>query len=305
MATEKLATKPTGEIKGNGAKADEDNSLKTLVRRMEGEIARALPKHINPDRMARVALTALTTTKDLARCSAPSFAGCILACAQLGLEPNTPMGMAYLIPRNMSVKQPDGKFAKVMTCTLIIGYQGFLDIARRSGKVTGVYAYTVHEGDRFVYKLGLSPDIIHEPLAEDRRAATYTHVYAVAKLRDGDPVFVVLQRAEVDARRDRSAAKEDGPWVTDHLAMVRKTAVRALWAWLPKSVEMQRVDTYDEAAEKGRPVLPEMDDSTARTLLSAGVTMPREPIDAEGETVDQETGEVSATTPAAEKTPFD
>lgn len=287
-----LNTEKNGQIK----KADgaEDNSLKGLLRRMNGEIARALPKHINPDRMARVAMTALTTTPGLAECSAASFAGCILACAQLGLEPNTPMGMAYLIPRRMKGAQ---------TCTLIIGYQGFLDIARRSGKVTGIYAYTVHEGDEFSYRLGLSPDIEHVPTGEDRRAATYTHVYAVAKLRDADPIFVVLQRGEVDARRARSAASASGPWETDHLAMVRKTAIRALWAWLPKSVEMQRVDTYDEAGEKGRAALPEMDDSTARTLLAAGVAIPREPIDAEGETVDADTGEV---TPAkGNETSFD
>jgi recombination protein RecT len=296
-----LTTEKNGQIKK--ADAAQGNDLAGLLKRMEGEIARALPKHINPDRMARVALTALRTTPKLAQCSATSFAGSILACAQLGLEPNTPMGMAYLIPRNMSVKQPDGSFRKEMTCTLIIGYQGFLDIARRSGQVTGIYAYTVHEGDKFRVRLGLDPDIEHEPLAEDRRAVTYTHVYAVAKLKDGDPIFVVLQRAEVNARKDRSAAKDDGPWETDHLAMVRKTAVRALWAWLPKSVEMQRADTYDATADKGRPVLPEMDDSTARTLLAAGVAIPREPIDAEGETVDGETGE--ATPAKSEGTPFD
>jgi len=249
----------------------------------------------------------------LAQCSASSFAGCILACAQLGLEPNTPMGMAYLIPRMMTVKDADGKFRKEMTCTLIIGYQGFLDIARRSGQVRGIYAYTVHEGDKFRVTLGLSPNIEHEPIAEDRRASTYTHVYCVAKLKDADPIFVVLQRAEVDARKDRSGAKDDGPWVTDQLAMVRKTSVRALWAWLPKSVEMQRADDVEGAAEKGRPALPEMDQQTANALLSAGVTMPRDQaFDTEGETADAETGEASQNdhpgnerAAKPEKTPFD
>ncbi len=278
-----LTTEKNGQIKK--ADAAQGNDLAGLLKRMEGEIARALPKHVNPDRMARVALTALRTVPQLAECSAASFAGCVLACAQLGLEPSTPLGMAYLIPRRIKGE---------MTCTVIIGYQGFLDIARRSGKVTSVYAYTVHDGDEFRYQLGLSPDIHHVPTAEDRRSATYTHVYAVAKLCDAEPVFVVMQRAEVDARRARSAASGSGPWETDHLAMVRKTAIRALWAWLPKSVEMQRADTYDDAADKSRPVLPEMDDSTARTLLAAGVTLPREPIDTEGETIDAETGEVTS-----------
>lgn len=288
MATEKLSTTKNGEIRGgNGSAAESAGDLAGLLKRMGGEIARALPRHINPERMARVALTALRSTPGLAECSAPSFAGCILACAQLGLEPNTPMGMAYLIPRNNT--RIGGK-----ECTLIIGYQGFLDIARRSGQVTGIYAYTVHEGDEFRYQLGLSPDVHHVPKAEDRRADTYTHVYAVAKLREGDPVFVVLQRAEVDARRARSAASKSGPWVTDHLAMVRKTAIRALWAWMPKSVEMQRADDVDASADKGRIALPEMDEQTSRALLAAGVAMPREStVEADGETVDADTGEVS------------
>jgi recombination protein RecT len=279
-----IHTTKNGEIK----KADDGGGgdLAGLLRRMGGEIARALPKHVHPDRMARVMLTALRTVPGLSECTPASFLGCVITLSQLGLEPNTPMGMAYLIPRNnarLGTKE----------CTLIIGYQGFLDIARRSGQVTGIYAYTVHEGDEFRCHLGLTPDVHHVPSAIDRTAATYTHVYAVAKLREGDPVFVVLQRAEVDARRNRSAASKSGPWVTDHLAMVRKTAVRALWTWMPKSVEMMTAEVVDHASDVGRAAVPELDDQTARALLSAGVAMPQEPVETAGETVDAETGEVT------------
>jgi recombination protein RecT len=275
-----IHTTKNGEIK----KADDGGGgdLAGLLRRMGGEIARALPKHVNPDRMARVMLTALRTVPGLSECTPASFLGCVITLSQLGLEPNTPLGLAYLIPRRNK---------GTMECTAIIGYQGFLDLGRRGGAT--VYAHTVHAGDEFAYELGLRPDLRHVPKAEDRSAVTYTHVYAVARMRDGEPIFVVLTRAEVDARRKRSAAGSNGPWVTDHLAMVRKTAVRALWTWMPKSVEMMTAEVVDHASDVGRAAVPELDDQTARALLSAGVAMPQEPVETAGETVDAETGEVT------------
>ena len=81
-----LHTSGNGQIK----KADSGETLAGMLKKMEGEIARALPKHVNPDRMARVMLTALRTVPGLAECSPASFLGCVITLSHLGLEPNTP-----------------------------------------------------------------------------------------------------------------------------------------------------------------------------------------------------------------------
>jgi recombination protein RecT len=241
---------------------------KTLVQLLGDlgpEIARALPRHVNPDRMSRIALTALRSTPKLAQCTPESFLGCIVQAAQLGLEVNTPLGHAYLIPFE------DRRNNRVI-CQLIVGYQGMIDLARRSGLVKALYAYPVYEGDKFTWSLGLNPNITHEPSTDaGRERKQITHVYAVAKLEGGEPVFTVLTRSEVEKYRDRSRASKSGPWVTDYEAMALKTSIRRLFRWLPKSAEMATAAAFDEALETGRSQLTAADGEVVALLQGQGL----------------------------------
>lgn len=238
-----------------------------LLEDLGPQIRLALPKHLDPDRMARVALTALRMTPKLAECDRFSFAGAILSAAQLGLEVNTPLGHAYLIPR-------ENRKTNTTECTLQLGYQGMIELARRSGQVSSIFAYTVHEGDEFHYELGLDPKLNHIPGCDDPGDRNMTHVYAVAKLRGehDDRQFVVLPKREVEKRRARGFG--GGPWKTDYLAMARKTAIRALFTFLPKSPDMARASALDDAADGMRPAGadvydPQVIDAIAVTGLEA------------------------------------
>jgi recombination protein RecT len=248
---------------------DPAGDLRQMLRKMLPEIERALPKHVTADRMARVATTALTTTRDLAICTIPSFVGCVMQAAQLGLEVNTPLGHAYLIPRKQKNLAPTQR-----NCTLIIGYQGYIELARRSGLVSNIYAYAVRDGDAFEYELGLDPKLKHKPSeAEDRETRKLTHVYAVAKMRDsGEAMFVVLTFAQVEMRRKRGASPNaDTPWDTDYEAMALKSAVRALWKWLPKSAELARASALDDAADSGRSQVGALDPVVADAMQRGGL----------------------------------
>ena len=239
--------------------------LAPLLEKMSGEISRALPKHVPADRMARVCMTALRSTPNLENCDAMSFLGCVMSAAQLGLEPNTPLGFCYLIPRKSK-----GRWE----CTLMIGYQGMLDMCRRSGHVSSVYAHVVHEGDEFTYQLGLQQSLKHVPCENPGKV---TYVYAVAKLKDdSEPIFVVLSHREIESRRNRGYG--GGPWKTDWEAMAMKTAIRALWRWLPKSSEIAAAIQLDVAEEDGRPSTLAFDPEVKEMLLSSGVEAP-EPIE--------------------------
>lgn len=281
------ATESNGKII---PKATSKKTLIGLVSEYKDELARALPKHITPDRMARLAITALRSVRNLDKCDPASFMGCLITAAQLGLEPNTPIGECYLIPRD----NKRGGFE----CTLMCGYQGLMNLARRSGEVASIYAFEVREGDEFKYQLGLDPDLKHIPSAlEDREDKPITFVYAVAKMRGGETQFVALSRAQVLARKKRSAAarKETSPWTTDEAEMFKKTAIRALTKYLPKSIEMVRVETIENAYDRGMSAVFDVPEETAKALLAGGVI-----IDAEsGGNVDPETGEVTNTEEAA------
>jgi recombination protein RecT len=261
-------TAKNGEIIPRAEKPQK--SLAELLQNMQPEIARAVPKHVNPDRMVRIALTSLRMNPDLLKCSPASFLGCVMSAAQLGLEIGGPLALAYLIPFKTE-------------CTLIVSYRGMMNLARRSGMVQAIYAYDVRDGDKFSYRLGLSPNIDHEP-SEDatREEKPITHVYAVAKLKDGEPIFTVLTKAQVEKFRQRSRAANSGPWVTDYTAMALKTAVRRLFTWLPQSSEMALAAALDEAPELGQRQAAVWDPSVTEALESKGHDVAGELV--EGET---------------------
>lgn len=259
-------------------------SLAKMLEGMGKELARALPKHVSPDRMMRIATTALRANPKLGECSHVSFLGCVLSAAQLGLEVNTPLGQAYLIPRRNKRGEQE--------CTLQIGYQGFMDLARRSGEIAAMYAEAVYQGDSFEYELGLEKKLRHKPSEDiDRESKPITHVYAVAKLKSGEALFVVLTRAQVEKYRKRGASGggTSTPWDTDYEAMAKKTAIRRLFTWIPKSAEMASASALDESAELGKPQVVDFDPGVTSALEAHGVevSLP-EPTEAH----DPETGEV-------------
>lgn len=213
-----------------------------LLEAQKTSIQQALPKHMDPDRLLRIAFTELRKTPKLKQCEPASFVGAVIQCAQLGLEPGNALGHAYLIPYGKE-------------CQFMLGYRGMIDLARRSGQIVSLTARAVYADDEFRYRFGLDDDLHHVPNVEvEPEAKALTFVYAVAKLKDGGVQFDVMSRSEVDAVRKRSRAGNSGPWVTDYVAMALKTVTRRLFKWLPVSIEVQRAIGMDEAGDRGEQV---------------------------------------------------
>src|SRR5215471_11009246 len=141
-----------------------------MLEKFKGEITRALPRHLNPDRMCRITLTEFRKNPRLAECDSRSVFAAIIVASQLGLEPGV-LGQAYLVPYKNE-------------CQLIPGYQGLIDLVRRSTLVQRIEAHVVRHGDKFTYKTGLKTTLEHEPLLEGTRGAL-RFAYAVAEFRDG------------------------------------------------------------------------------------------------------------------------
>lgn len=214
------------------------DSLHGWLQGMRGELQRALPAGgLTADRLARIVLTEVRRTPLLARCTRDSFAGAIMTCAQLGLEPGAATGEAYLLPfRN-------GKTGK-HEVTLIIGYQGMARLYWQSPLAKSLDAQVVYQNDQFEYSYGLQPTLVHRPSLGVRGPAIA--YYAVATLTTGGSAFVVLSPDDVERIKERSKAKTDGPWKTDYDAMARKTAVRQLFKLIPKSPQLAAAMGQDE-----------------------------------------------------------
>ena len=217
-------------------RSDGPQTVTQFIEQMKGEIARALPRHLNADRLARIMLTEVRRTPLLAQCTPQSFGGAIMTCAQLGLEPGV-TGEAYLLPFRNNRKN-------CYEVQLIIGYQGMLSLFWRSPLAKSFDAQTVYENDDFEYEYGLQPKLRHKPSLGDRGAAIA--YYSVATMTQGGAAFVVMSRADIEKIRQRSRAKDDGPWKTDYDAMAKKTCVRQLFKLLPKSAELAQAIAADE-----------------------------------------------------------
>lgn len=207
-----------------------------LVEKQKPALARALPRHLDADRLTRIIVTEVRRNPKLLQCDPQSLLGACMQAAQLGLEPG-PLGLAYLVPYwNNKTRSYDIQFQ--------LGYRGILELARRSGQIRSIVAREVCANDTFEFEYGLDEKLVHKPALADR--GEVVAYYGVAHLTDGGHVVHVMSRDDVDKYRARSKASKDGPWVTDYDQMARKTIIRRMWPWLPQSVEIASAVAADE-----------------------------------------------------------
>lgn len=204
-----------------------------LLSNLKPQMALALPRHITPERMMRVAQTAINRNPKLQECTAVSLSACLMDCSALGLEPDG--RRAHLIPYGN-------------TCTLIIDYKGLVDLAYRSRMVDYIDAFVVRENDTFKLTYGTDPKIIHEPALKE--AGKMIGVYGIAVLKGvTKPKFCFMTLDEVEAIRKRSKASNSGPWVTDFEEMAKKTVIRRMCKTLPQSPELADAIAKDDENE--------------------------------------------------------
>ncbi len=209
----------------NGAKP----TLKQWVAKMSDQIKNALPANITPERMMRIALTALSKDAKLANSTPESFMGALLTSAQLGLECNTPLGQAYLIPY---------KNKGVLETQFQLGYQGLIDLCYRTGQYKKIVARIVYEGDDFDYSYGLEEKLIHRPREKSDKPI---YVYGLYELKNGASAFEVISwEAVMNHAKKYSQSVKNGytsPWNTDPESMAKKTVLKKVLKYAPKAVE--------------------------------------------------------------------
>lgn len=208
---------------------------------MTKQIAMALPANVTPERMTRIALTALSNNSMLAKSTPQSFMGALLTSAQLGLECNTPLGQAYLIPYNNGKKQ-------VVETQFQLGYQGMLDLCYRTKQYKTIQARIVYEGDEFEYSYGFNETLKHIPHGKSDKQV---YVYAYYELVSGGHAFEVMSWAEVIkfAKQYSQSVKNNrsSPWTTNPESMAKKTVLKKVMKYAPKSVEVAAAISSDSS----------------------------------------------------------
>ncbi len=252
-------------------------------------IKSGLPRHLNPDAMLRTYIQATQRTPDLLKVPVRQAIGAFLTISQLGLVPNNALGECYLIPfktkhwNSVTRKRDiDG-----YDLNIIIGYQGYIILTDRSGRITDRKAAIVYPGDDFDYSFGSDQFLKHRPTGKHADDADWTDAWSGAHLKEGGYQFEVMPRADVLRVRNGSQAYQtairalenaqqkgwatprtytEAPWVKHEEAMAQKTVFRRLAKWLPKSLELAGALMLDEAADRGRVDFGDVIDGTASVM---------------------------------------
>ena len=212
---------------------------RAIVREIFPAIQKAVPEHINANRMARVFLTEIQRNPKLLECTPESLMGSLMLAAQLGLEPGV-LGLAHLVPYKNYI-------TKKLECQFIYGYRGMAHLAHNSGAVHDITAKVVYENDEFDYEYGTNERIYHKPT--DQKKGKLKYCYAIAKLENGVTHFDVMDRKDIEVIRKKSKAKS-GPWHDeDEPEMWKKSVIKRITKQLPLSIGIRKQLAQDETTK--------------------------------------------------------
>lgn len=220
-------------------KLSKNMSIADMIKALEPEIKKALPSVITPERFTRMALSALNNTPQLAECTQMSFLAALMNAAQLGLEPNTPLGQAYLIPYKNKNK---------LECQFQLGYKGMIDLVYRNEQVQTIQAHSVYENDFFEYELGIEPKLVHKPAIKDRGKIIL--FYSLFKLQNGGYGFEVMSKEDIDMhaqKYSKAFTSSYSPWKVNYEDMAKKTVIKKVLKFAPLKTDFLRAMTSDES----------------------------------------------------------
>lgn len=273
-------------------------TLQDMIQESSKELGRALPAHLNPERLVRIALTNIRMTPALANCTPASFLGSLFVLAQLGLEPIA--GRAYLLPFKNRRKNKEGKWESVAEVQAIVGYKGLVDLFYRHDKAVLLAWGVVHENDDFDYEYGTSSFLKHKPAKKSRGAVV--GYWVSAELKNGGKAFQYMSAEEAIAHGEKHSKTfvsekwneeqrkmvplekgyflDGSPWVDDRDAMCLKTVLIQLAKLLPLSVELQKALSIDETSRDFRKGIEDATELPVTTNWDAGAAAIEGPADA-------------------------
>jgi recombination protein RecT len=238
-------------------------------------IAGAIPRHMEPDRMLRAFVQAAGKAPLIYKCDMRQAIGAMMSLTYLGLVPGTVLQHAHLIPFAKTkwnpatrTRDPDGYDLQV-----VIGYQGYVELAMRSGFVKDISAAVVLPPDHLDWERGSKRFLTHKETLNDTTGMTPRGAWALAKFINDGEEFEIMSWPDILKIRNRSqgyqaalrqkeAAEEKGrrpppawteaPWVAHEREMGKKTVIRRLAKLLPKCPDLHAGIGIEEAQDAGK-----------------------------------------------------
>lgn len=245
------------------------------------QLAAVAAAHMSPERIMRLLALSIERTPKLAECTPMSVLGCIMTTASLGLEPNTPLHHAYILPfYNGREKRMEAQF--------IVGYRGYIQMAHNSGQMAGICCGVHYSDDPvWIYRKGSAEILEHE---EGPQEGEKLHAYASVKIKGGSTIVACWPFAKILKHRDQYSkgwqdAVKNGktkfsPWFTAEDAMAMKTMIRQVAKFMPMSSEIAQAAALDGAradyagfamdARSGLPLPASSDDGEGEAEIIEG-----------------------------------
>jgi recombination protein RecT len=222
-----------------------DKEIKEYLSAAVASLRSVANKYMDAERLVKIALVARAKTPLLMKCSRESILTSLMQAAEMGLEPNTPLQHAALVPRK---NKRTGQYE----CNFMPMYRGLIELGRRSGVLQTARAVPIYECDEYAIEEGLVHTIIHKPNfrhADFGDPNKVIMVYAVAQLTGGGTEWTYMTGNQITRIQHRSPAGSDGPWVTDWEEMAKKTVIRRLFKLLPLTTNVAEAVAADGGDE--------------------------------------------------------
>ena len=199
------------------------------------ELFGLLPGNIQKERFLRNIIMQIKMNDGLKNCSISSIAKACVQASTLGLDIGV-LGSAYLVPYGSDAQ-------------LAIGYQGYIDLAYRSG-MQALRTGIVRELDS--YK-ATHEDFVHEydPFGTDQERGPVVGVYAIVVLPSGVSYSELMSVSEIDQIRSGSRSANSPAWRDHWGEMAKKVVIRRALKRAPMSTETKEIIQSSDNAEFG------------------------------------------------------
>jgi recombination protein RecT len=224
-----------------------DTPARTPMQQIGGELARYRPVFVKlladtgiseETFMAQIAQACRDTPK-LTDCDVGTILGAGLRCAQLGLTPNDPRNLAWIIPRG-------GKAG------FQLGYGGIMELARRAVPGLRFDGRPVYPNDEFELDYGKAEPLTHRPASSKQqgRGGDAYLWYVRAVFPNGQVQVHALDREGVEYHRSFAQTSSGGSsinmWRDAYDAAALKSVVIDMKRWLPASPQLAAAIAHDD-----------------------------------------------------------
>lgn len=223
------------------------------LQKMETNFKQALPKGLSVDRFIRTATNAIQMHPQRDKLLNANRQSLYNSCQKAAID-------GLMLDGREAALVVFGTDATYMPMT-----QGLVKLARNSGEITTIVSEVVFSNDKFTYRIGIDEMPLHEPDWFGDRGEPIG-VWACVKLKNGEVISRLLPKDKIMriAGKSKNTSQYDPKSGPHYDEWWRKTAIKNVLKYAPKSTELERAMERGEPEEFEEPQTIEINQTTTQ-----------------------------------------